>query len=147
MKGAVVMLMLLGCDCDGVACEYIRTVSTEWPSIKSCQAVAGLQARAAQMESYPLVVAQCVVDGSGAAPTEIAAEGHAGVSDNEQPATTHDVEAARGEARWIMPASSVRELVAFGAAYSLRAVGTGLQTYAGQPIRSIASRMFGDLRG
>lgn len=145
MKGAVVMLMLLGCDCDGVACEYVRTISTDWASIESCEASAGSQAAASQTESYPLVIAQCVVDGSSAAPAEIAAEGHAGVPDNAE-AATHGLEAAHGGAGWIMPASDVRELVAFGAAYSIRAVGSGLNTYAGQPIRSIASRVLGGLR-
>ncbi|MGQ2906063.1 MAG: hypothetical protein ACT6RL_19925 [Neoaquamicrobium sediminum] len=63
MKSAVVMLILLGCDCDGVACEYIRTVSADWSSLESCEAAAGNEASFAT-ESYPLVVSHCAVEAS-----------------------------------------------------------------------------------
>lgn len=67
MKTAVVMMVLLGCDCDGVACEYVRTVSSGWQSVETCQAAIDRQI-AVEHASYPLVAAHCEAQMPGNAP-------------------------------------------------------------------------------
>jgi len=59
MKAVLISLVLLGCDCDGKVCEYIRTVSSEWSSIETCQAAMRRAKLRDQTMAYPLVVARC----------------------------------------------------------------------------------------
>jgi hypothetical protein len=71
MKTAVVMMVLLGCDCDGVSCEYVRAVSSGWRSVETCRAAIDRQI-AAEQASYPLVTAHCALEDPEAAPEPLA---------------------------------------------------------------------------
>lgn len=106
MKSAVVILTLLGCDCDGVDCEYIRTVSSQSTSVEGCEASGDVRGMAPETASYPLVIAVCSLGGDDPAPAETAAA---------------------------------------GAAASIRTIGSGLKTYAGEPVRSVSGRILAGL--
>lgn len=145
MKSAVVILTLLGCDCDGVSCEYIRTVSSGWESVESCQSSKEFQSTAGRAAPYPLLIARCSVEGGNATASDMVAEGEAvpfGVDKSDTRAT----KIASSETGWSIPGHGLRELVASGASYSIRAVGSNLKTYAGQPVQWVSRRMFAGLR-
>ncbi|MEO9340425.1 hypothetical protein ABFT80_23720 [Mesorhizobium sp. SB112] len=58
MKTALVMMVLLGCDCDGVECQYVRTIPSGWSNIETCEAAIERQI-ASEQASYPLMTAHC----------------------------------------------------------------------------------------
>ncbi len=134
MKSAVVILTLLGCDCDGVDCEYIRTVSSQSTSVGGCEASADVRGMAPETASYPLVIAVCSLGGDDPAPPETAAAGNADAAADAQ-IVAPDAKAERG----------VRSLLAAGAAVSIRTIGSGLKTYAGEPVRSVSGRILAGL--
>lgn len=76
MKAPVIMLMLLGCDCDGAACRYIDTVSTDWPSMESCQSAVEARMPIPENAAYPLVIAQCAVENAPADAPPVASAAH-----------------------------------------------------------------------
>lgn len=59
MKSAVVVMMLLGCDCEAVQCRYLDTVSSHWVSVEACEADIERRIVAAEA-SYPLLEGRCV---------------------------------------------------------------------------------------
>jgi hypothetical protein len=63
MTTIVVLMVLLGCDCDGIECEYVRTVSSAWTSVETCQAAIDREV-ATEKASYPLVTARCAQEPS-----------------------------------------------------------------------------------
>lgn len=152
MKSAVVILTLLGCDCDGVACEPIRTVSNDWASIESCQSSGEFRHRMKETAAYPLVVARCSVEQTQ---TDEAEGGEAGAAadslSTEAPATSGGAGDAWGldgvlmKAGWSQPGGNWRGMIAAGTSYSMRAVGSSLRTYAGEPALRVASRAFSRL--
>lgn len=144
MKSAIVILAVLGCDCDGVACEYIRTISSDWASIESCEASSDFRSVATGSASYPLVIAQCSVYGDDAGSAEIAGHDRSGAATDRQ-ADASDATAAHAEPGRAEAGSSVREFLVAGATGSVRTIGSRLKTYAGEPIRSMSSRMLAGL--
>lgn len=129
MKSAVVILTLLGCDCDGVACEYIRTVSSDWTTVENCEASSDFRKMTAGSVSYPLVIARCSVGGGDPASREVAGS-----------------DAESGETGRIGTGNSLRGRIGGGAAHSIRAAGSSLKTYAGEPVRAFAGRVLAGLR-
>lgn len=144
MKSAVVILTLLGCDCDGVACEYIRTVTSDWTSVESCEASSDFRGTTAETSSYPLVIARCSVDSGDAASPEVAAGEDTGAAADGQIAAG-DATAERGASGWTRLDGSLRGLVADGAASSIRTIRSSLTIHAGEPIRSMSSRVLAGL--
>ncbi len=149
MKSAVVILTLLGCDCDGVACKPIRTISNDWASIESCQSSGEFRQRIKETAAYPLVVARCTAERTRTDETE---QGEAGaVADSastEAPATSGDawgLDAVLAKAGWDQPGGNWRGMIAAGTSYSIRSVGSGLRTYAGEPTLRVAGRAFSRL--
>lgn len=59
MKSVLIVMTLLGCDCEGIQCQYLHTVSSGWTNVEACQADIEKQI-AAQKASYPLLEAKCV---------------------------------------------------------------------------------------
>lgn len=143
MKSVVVILTVLGCDCNGVACEYIGTISSNWGSIESCEASNDFGRVTTGSVSYPLVVAQCSVDGGTSESPEIASSGNTDAGSGRQ--FVHG-DAKPGETSWPAGGSSLRQRVASGAVDSLRAAGSSLKIYAGEPVRSFAGRVLAGLR-
>lgn len=141
MKSAVVILTLLGCDCDGVSCEYIRTVSSGWESVVSCQSSSEFQSTARLAAQYPLVVAHCSVKGGSAGASDLVAEGEARPSDVGE-ADTRGTTVASAETDWSVSGRGVRNLIASGASYTIRAVGSNLRTYAGKPVHWVSNQVF-----
>lgn len=151
MKSALIVLTLLGCDCDGVACEYIRTVPGDWSSVESCEASSDFRRTTAEAASYPLVVVRCSVDGGDRPPLEAAGSGDAGGQDAVAGAQPADAggKAGRAMSGWMSAENRLRGLLVTGASHSIRAAGSGIATYAshaGEPVRSIAGRVFAGLR-
>ncbi len=60
MKTAIVLMLLMGCDCEGMQCEYIHVAPTSWQSVEACQSAIDMQIRGAE-NRYPLVTASCQV--------------------------------------------------------------------------------------
>lgn len=60
MKTAIVLMLLMGCDCEGVQCEYIHAASTSWQSVEACRSAIDTQIKDAESR-YPLVTASCQV--------------------------------------------------------------------------------------
>lgn len=67
MKSVLIVMTLLGCDCDGIQCQYLHTVSSGWTNVEACQADIEKQI-AAQKASYPLLEAKCVARSDEQAP-------------------------------------------------------------------------------
>lgn len=67
MKSVLIVMTLLGCDCDGIQCQYLHTVSSGWTNVEACQADIEKQI-AAQKASYPLLEAKCVASSDEQAP-------------------------------------------------------------------------------
>ncbi|MEZ2126952.1 MULTISPECIES: hypothetical protein [unclassified Sinorhizobium] len=67
MKSVLIVMTLLGCDCDGIHCQYLHTVSSGWTNVEACQADIEKQI-AAQKASYPLLEAKCVARSDEQAP-------------------------------------------------------------------------------
>lgn len=144
MKSAVVILALLGCDCDGVACEHIRTVSSDWASVESCEASRDFRSAATGSASYPLVIARCSVDGDDAGSVEVAGHDRPDAATDGQ-ADAPDAAGSRAEPGWAEAGSSVRGFLVAGAAGSVRTIGSSLKIYAVEPVRSMSSRMLAGL--
>ena len=80
IKESLVVMALVGCDCDAKTCDYIRTAETGWATKAECEADIGRRI-VTQHENYPLVIAVCRDGGEGAtvasntsAPAEAATE-------------------------------------------------------------------------
>jgi hypothetical protein len=67
MKSVLIVMTLLGCDCDGIQCQHLHTVSSGWRNVEACQADIEKQI-AAQKASYPLLEAKCVASSDEQAP-------------------------------------------------------------------------------
>lgn len=106
MKTVVVLMLLAGCDCDGVVCRDVRTVSSGWSSVEACRAAIGKQI-ASERASYPLVTARCTVKTPGSAPLLLSQYG-----DPASPAAIPplDVSPPAGPAR---PSGTREHVVAF----------------------------------
>ena len=143
MKSAVVILTLLGCDCDGVACEYIRTVSSDWTTVENCEASSDFRKMTAVSVSYPLVIARCSIGGGGPASREVAGHGDTSAGSDGQAAGS---DAEPGETGRIEAGNSLKGRIGGGAAHSIRAVGSSLKTYVGEPVRAFAGRVLAGLR-
>lgn len=144
MKSAVVILALLGCDCDGVACEYIRTVSSDWASVESCEASSDFRSVATGSASYPLVIARCSIDPDDASSVEIAGHDRSDAATDRQ-ADAPDATTARAEPGRADAGNSVRGFLVAGATGSVRTIGSSLKAYAVEPVRSMSSRMLAGL--
>lgn len=138
MKTTVVILMLLGCDCDGVTCEYIRTVSSDWASVESCEAASDFLEMTTESLSYPLVIAQCSVDGDDAGSVDITSHDPSNAATDGQ-ADAGDAVAAQAEPSWA--GSSVRGGLVAGAMGSVQTIASSLKNYAVEPVRSMSRRM------
>lgn len=126
MKSTVVMLMLLGCDCDGTACEYIRTVSTDWPSVESCRSAMENQTVAADAALYPLVVAHCLVDSRDTTVNRAAASETTSPPQvkNEQ---AEDTATDRGRKGWADSIRGIGHLIVSRSLVSIRSVASAPQ--------------------
>lgn len=58
MKTALIVMTLMGCDCDAKICEYIKTADAGWTSVEQCRADQENQIR---QNDYPLITATCTV--------------------------------------------------------------------------------------
>ncbi len=58
MKTALVLMTLLGCDCDASQCEFVDTVDAGWTSVEACRADIGGEV-AARGGVYPTLIASC----------------------------------------------------------------------------------------
>ncbi|UGX85837.1 hypothetical protein [Phyllobacterium meliloti] len=61
MKTALIIMTLMGCDCDAKICEYIKTADASWTSVENCRADLENQIRKTAGVSYPLVTATCTI--------------------------------------------------------------------------------------
>lgn len=61
MKTALIVMTLMGCDCDAKVCEYIKTADTGWSSVETCRADLESQIRKTGNVDYPLITATCTV--------------------------------------------------------------------------------------
>lgn len=80
IKESLVVMALVGCDCDAKVCDYIRTAETGWASKAECEADMARRI-VTQHENYPLVIAVCrdgtqgaTVASNDAAPAKAATE-------------------------------------------------------------------------
>lgn len=65
IKESLVVMALVGCDCDAKTCDYIRTAETGWATKAECEADIGRRI-VTQHENYPLVIAICRDGSEGA---------------------------------------------------------------------------------
>ncbi len=144
MKSAVVILTLLGCDCDGVDCEYIRTVSSQSTSVGGCEASADVRGMAPETASYPLVIAKCSVDTREAGSIEIAGNDQPGAVSNRQ-ADLRDAALEHAGSDFADAGSGIRGLLGDSATNSVRKIGSGLKTYAVEPVRSMSGPLLAGL--
>ncbi|MDR6631724.1 hypothetical protein J2X72_000495 [Phyllobacterium sp. 1468] len=61
MKTALIVMTLMGCDCDAKICEYIKTADAGWTSLDRCRADQENQIRQNTKVDYPLITATCAV--------------------------------------------------------------------------------------
>ncbi len=61
MKTALIVMTLMGCDCDAKICEYIKTADAGWSSIERCRADLESEIRRNTKAGYPLITATCTV--------------------------------------------------------------------------------------
>lgn len=61
MKTALIVMTLMGCDCDAKICEYIQTADVGWTSIERCRADLEGEIRRNTKADYPLITATCTV--------------------------------------------------------------------------------------
>ncbi len=61
MKTALIVMTLMGCDCDAKVCEYIKTADAGWTSIETCRADLESQIRQNTKVDYPLITATCTM--------------------------------------------------------------------------------------
>ncbi|MBB3235966.1 hypothetical protein [Phyllobacterium endophyticum] len=61
MKTALIVMTLMGCDCDAKICEFIKTADAGWTSIERCRADQESQIRQNTKGDYPLITASCTV--------------------------------------------------------------------------------------
>ena len=66
MKSVVIVMLLLGCDCDGMQCRPLQTVSAGWTSLDACRADMARQITS-QAASYPVLSARCSVQAEAVA--------------------------------------------------------------------------------
>ncbi|MEP7452582.1 hypothetical protein [Phyllobacterium sp. SB3] len=59
MKTALIVMTLMGCDCDAKVCEYIKTADTGWSTMETCRADLEAQIRKTGKVDYPLITATC----------------------------------------------------------------------------------------
>ncbi|HMF68059.1 MAG TPA: hypothetical protein VK602_10675 [Phyllobacterium sp.] len=61
MKTVLIVMTLMGCDCDAKICEYIKTADAGWTSVERCRADQENQIRQNIKVDYPLITATCTV--------------------------------------------------------------------------------------
>ncbi|MBA8877930.1 hypothetical protein [Phyllobacterium myrsinacearum] len=61
MKTALIVMTLMGCDCDAKICEYIKTTDAGWTSVENCRADLENQIRKTAGVDYPLITATCTI--------------------------------------------------------------------------------------
>ena len=61
MKTALIVMTLMGCDCDAKICEYIKTADAGWTTVESCRGDLEKQIRQNTKVDYPLITATCSV--------------------------------------------------------------------------------------
>jgi len=61
MKTALIVMTLMGCDCDAKVCEYIKTADAGWTTVENCRADLESQIRQNTKVDYPLITATCSV--------------------------------------------------------------------------------------
>ncbi|PRD44413.1 hypothetical protein C5748_07510 [Phyllobacterium phragmitis] len=59
MKTALIIMTLMGCDCDAKQCEYIRTADAGWTSMQDCEKDLARQIKSRKEMGYPLITAAC----------------------------------------------------------------------------------------
>ncbi|MBB2972521.1 hypothetical protein [Mesorhizobium sp. RMAD-H1] len=59
MKTALIVMTLMGCDCDAKQCEYIRTADAGWTSMQECEKDLAREIRGGRDMAYPLITATC----------------------------------------------------------------------------------------
>ncbi|EJM99844.1 hypothetical protein [Phyllobacterium sp. YR531] len=59
MKTALIVMTLMGCDCDAKVCEYIKTADTGWTTMETCRADLEAQIQKTGKVDYPLITASC----------------------------------------------------------------------------------------
>ena len=59
MKTALIVMTLMGCDCDAKICEYIKTADAGWTSVERCSADLESEIRWNTKADYPLITATC----------------------------------------------------------------------------------------
>lgn len=59
IKSAIVVMTLLGCDCDAKVCDYLADAGPRWESLASCEADMKSQVLTRSHLDYPLVTAEC----------------------------------------------------------------------------------------
>jgi len=59
MKTALIVMTLMGCDCDAKQCEYIRTADAGWASMQDCEKDLAREIKSGKDVAYPLITATC----------------------------------------------------------------------------------------
>ncbi|RCS22378.1 hypothetical protein DUT91_18430 [Phyllobacterium salinisoli] len=59
MKTALIIMTVMGCDCDAKQCEYIRTADAGWTSMRDCERDLSREIKSRKDMSYPLITAAC----------------------------------------------------------------------------------------
>lgn len=62
MKTALVIMTLLGCDCDMQTCQVIEPVhAASWTSVTECEAALSREISSRQAADYPAIAGNCKV--------------------------------------------------------------------------------------
>jgi hypothetical protein len=61
MKTALIVMTLMGCDCDAKICDHIKTVDAGWTGIERCRADFENEIRQNTKSDYPLITATCTI--------------------------------------------------------------------------------------
>ncbi|MBZ8134515.1 hypothetical protein [Afifella sp. IM 167] len=84
MKTAIVLMTLLGCDCDASQCLVVDTLDTGWRSVAECRAdIAGEVA--SRTDAYPTLVATCETRSEMGPPLNLALDAAAPQNAAEKP--------------------------------------------------------------
>ncbi|KXF79262.1 hypothetical protein ATN84_05965 [Paramesorhizobium deserti] len=59
MKTALIVMTLMGCDCDAKQCEFIRTADAGWTSMQDCEKDLAREIKSGRDVAYPLITAAC----------------------------------------------------------------------------------------
>jgi hypothetical protein len=65
MKTTIVLMTLLGCDCDMQQCEPIRIAEARWSNVEQCEVAAEAEIARYRGVQFPTLTAICQTDAQG----------------------------------------------------------------------------------